>query len=381
MTSPTLFSPITLDGLTFPNRIAVAPMCQYSADDGSATDWHLQHWMTLAMSGAGMVTIEATAVERRGRITHGCLGLYSDHNESAAQRTLAAARSVAPQSTRFGIQFAHAGRKARTQRPWEGGGPLGKHQDPWQTVAPSAVPHAPDWHDAGAPSTRRRSNGSSRPSSRPATGPCAPASTSSSCILRTATSAMSSCRRSPTSAPTAGAGRWRTACASPLTIAEAVRAALPASILVGARLSVTDWVGGRLQPGRGGGRRPGAQGRRASATSAARAAASTTPPRSRTRPSYQVPFAEKLRREAAIPTRAVGLIDDPLVAEAIVTEGKADIVALARAMLADPRWPWRAAVALGATLPPGPPVRPLHAAGHQVGARRLPQRRRLTARI
>ena len=87
-------------------------MCQYSADDGSATDWHLQHWMTLAMSGAGMVTIEATAVERRGRITHGCLGLYSDDNEAAARRTLDAARRVAPPGTLFGIQLAHAGRKA-----------------------------------------------------------------------------------------------------------------------------------------------------------------------------------------------------------------------------------------------------------------------------
>ena len=120
----TLFSPIRIGNLDIPNRIAVAPMCQYSADDGSATDWHLQHWMTLAMSGAGMVTVEMTDVERRGRISHGCLGLYSDHNEAAARRALAAARAVAAPGTKFGVQLAHAGRKASCRRPWEGGGPL-----------------------------------------------------------------------------------------------------------------------------------------------------------------------------------------------------------------------------------------------------------------
>ncbi|TIM15242.1 MAG: oxidoreductase, partial [Mesorhizobium sp.] len=109
--TPSLFQPITLDGLTFPNRIAVAPMCQYSAEDGSASDWHLYHWMNLAMSGAGMVTVEMTDVERRGRISHGCLGLYSDDNEAAARRALDAAKRVAAPGTKFGTQLAHAGRK------------------------------------------------------------------------------------------------------------------------------------------------------------------------------------------------------------------------------------------------------------------------------
>jgi len=136
--SSALFSAIEVGGMTFKNRIAVAPMCQYSADDGSATDWHLQHWMMLAMSGAGMITIEATAVERHGRISHGDLGLYSEANEAAAARTLAAARRVAAPGTRFGIQLGHAGRKASAQIPWMGGGPLAADQDPWQTIAPSA---------------------------------------------------------------------------------------------------------------------------------------------------------------------------------------------------------------------------------------------------
>ena len=124
-----LFSPIEIGGLDFPNRIAVAPMCQYSADDGVASDWHLQHWMMLAMSGAGMVTVEMTDVERRGRISHGCHGLYSDACEAAARRTLDAARQVAAPGTRFGVQLAHAGRKASCRRPWEGGYAVGRRRE------------------------------------------------------------------------------------------------------------------------------------------------------------------------------------------------------------------------------------------------------------
>ena len=140
-----LFTPITLGSLEFPNRIAVAPMCQYSGDDGSPTDWHLYHWSNLALSGAGMVTVEMTDVERRGRITHGCLGLYSDHNEAAARRTLDAARRVANPGTKFGVQLAHAGRKASNQRPWEGGGPLKAHEDPWPIVSASAIAFDTGW--------------------------------------------------------------------------------------------------------------------------------------------------------------------------------------------------------------------------------------------
>src|SRR5215218_7066870 len=141
-----LFSPLDIGPVQVPNRIAVAPMCQYSAHDGCASDWHLQHLMTLAMSGAGLVMLEATAVERAGRITHGCLGLYSDDNERALDRVLKAALSVATPGTRFGIQISHAGRKGSSQRPWEGGVALTSDEDPWTTVAPSALPHDVRWH-------------------------------------------------------------------------------------------------------------------------------------------------------------------------------------------------------------------------------------------
>ncbi|KAF0127853.1 MAG: NADH:flavin oxidoreductase/NADH oxidase, partial [Xanthobacteraceae bacterium] len=116
-----LFSPFAIGPVNLPNRIVVAPMCQYSADDGCMNDWHLQHLMSLAMSGAGLVVVEATAVERPGRITHGCVGLYNDANERELKRVLDAARAVALPGTKFGIQIGHAGRKASSERPWEGG--------------------------------------------------------------------------------------------------------------------------------------------------------------------------------------------------------------------------------------------------------------------
>ena len=139
-----LFTPIKLGSVEFPNRIVVAPMCQYSADDGSATDWRLGHLGMLANSGAGLVIVEATHVERRGRITHGCMGLYSDDNESSLARVITHCRRAG--TAKLGIQIAHAGRKASAQRPWEGGGALSPDQDPWQTIAPSPIPFGPNWH-------------------------------------------------------------------------------------------------------------------------------------------------------------------------------------------------------------------------------------------
>ena len=144
MTAP-LFSPFDLGPVRLSNRIVVSPMCQYSANDGSMNDWHLQHLMTMAMSGAALVVVEATAVERLGRITHGCTGLYSDDNERAMARTVAAARGVALPGVKFGVQIGHAGRKASAERPWEGGRALKDGDDPWTTYAPSPIPFDDGW--------------------------------------------------------------------------------------------------------------------------------------------------------------------------------------------------------------------------------------------
>jgi 2,4-dienoyl-CoA reductase-like NADH-dependent reductase (Old Yellow Enzyme family) len=342
-----LFSPIEIGGVQFNNRIAVSPMCQYSADDGSPTDWHLQHWSTLAMSGAGMITIEATGVERRGRITHGCLGIYSDDNEAAIQRTLNAAKRVAPPGTRFGIQLAHAGRKASTQRPWQGGGPLHKQEDPWVTVAPSALAYADNWQvpeeldhhgiaqirDAFVAAAKRAARvGFDYVEIHGAHG----------YLLHEFLSPISNHRRDDYGGGLANRMRFI------VEVADAVRAAVPAT-LIGARLSATDWVEGGFTVEEA---VKVVMGLKEAGVSFICASSGGNSPHQKIVPSpgYQVPFAERIRREAGIVTRAVGLIDDPHQAEAIIAEGRADMVALARAMLADPRWPWRAAGMLGEKL-------------------------------
>ena len=154
MTAP-LLSPLQLRGLELPNRIVVSPMCQYSATDGSANDWHLVHLGQFAIGGAGLVIVEATHVERRGRITHACLGLYSDANEAALAPIVAFFRKHG--GARLGIQLSHSGRKGSARRPWEGRGePLPPDASPWRTVSASALPYDTGWPAPHAASSRSK---------------------------------------------------------------------------------------------------------------------------------------------------------------------------------------------------------------------------------
>ena len=141
-----LFTPIKIGNLEIPNRVVVAPMCQYSAVDGVMTDWHTQHLMQLGYSGAGLVMIEATAVERVGRITHHCAGLYNEFCAKSLKEIFVKAKAVASPNTSFGIQLSHAGRKASSQRPWEGRKSLKDEEDPWPTLSASSIPFDDDWH-------------------------------------------------------------------------------------------------------------------------------------------------------------------------------------------------------------------------------------------
>jgi 2,4-dienoyl-CoA reductase-like NADH-dependent reductase (Old Yellow Enzyme family) len=141
--TPALFEPLSLGGITLANRIAVSPMCQYSAENGAANDWHLQHLGSLSLSGAGLVIVEQTAVEPVGRISHGCLGLYSDANEATLARVVGFCRHAG--SAALGIQLAHAGRKGSAKLPWEGGGPLSQDAGAWTTVAPCGIPFDNRW--------------------------------------------------------------------------------------------------------------------------------------------------------------------------------------------------------------------------------------------
>jgi len=343
-----LFSPIAIGPITVPNRVAIAPMCQYSADDGSATDWHLQQIMQYAMSGAGLVVLEATGVERRGRITHNCLGLYSDANEAALARVLAVARRVALPGTKFGIQLAHAGRKASTQRPWEGGGPLGPAEDPWQTVAASAIAFAPGYStpesldEAGLARVRDAFVQAARRCVRLGFDVIELHGTHGY-LLDTFISPLANTRTDQYG------GSFENRIRFPISIAQAVRAVLPAHMAMGARITGTDWTDTGWSPDDG-----AAYARALKDAGAAYVSVSTGGilPKQNIPGGlgYQVPPAAVVKEKGKLVTIAAGHIVAPDQAEEIVASGKTDMVAIARAFLDNPRWVWHAADRLGAKI-------------------------------
>jgi 2,4-dienoyl-CoA reductase-like NADH-dependent reductase (Old Yellow Enzyme family) len=350
---PHLFSPLALGPVELPNRIVVSPMCQYSAADGSATDWHLQHLMQLAISRAGMVVVEATAVERIGRISHGCLGLYSDANEAALARVLDAARRVAAPGTRFAIQIGHAGRKASCQRPWEGGKPLSRSEDPWPTVAPSALPftaEGPAPQALDAQGMARVTAAFCQAAERAARlgFEAIELHGAHGYLLHEFLSPLSNLRKDAHGGSLEGRMRF------PLEVARAVRAVVPRRVALGARITGTDWADGGLTVEDAVAFATALKGAGLDyvCVSGGGAVPHVKIPLG---PGYQVPLAAKVKAQSGLVTRAVGLIVTPEQAEAIVASGQADCVALARAFLDDPRWVWHAAERLGAEVSIPPP--------------------------
>jgi 2,4-dienoyl-CoA reductase-like NADH-dependent reductase (Old Yellow Enzyme family) len=348
-----LFSPLALGPVELPNRIVVSPMCQYSAADGSATDWHLQHLMQLAISRAGMVVVEATAVERIGRISHGCLGLYSDANEAALARVLDAARRVAAPGTRFAIQIGHAGRKASCQRPWEGGKPLSRSEDPWPTVAPSALPftaEGPAPQALDAQGMARVTAAFCQAAERAARlgFEAIELHGAHGYLLHEFLSPLSNLRKDAHGGSLEGRMRF------PLEVARAVRAVVPRRVALGARITGTDWADGGLTVEDAVAFATALKGAGLDyvCVSGGGAVPHVKIPLG---PGYQVPLAAKVKAQSGLVTRAVGLIVTPEQAEAIVASGQADCVALARAFLDDPRWVWHAAERLGAEVSIPPP--------------------------
>jgi 2,4-dienoyl-CoA reductase-like NADH-dependent reductase (Old Yellow Enzyme family) len=339
-----LFSPIRLADLELANRIVVSPMCQYSADDGVASDWHTSHLGMLANSGAALVVLEATGIERRGRISHGCLGLYSDDCEAALARLVAHCRRYG--SAKLGIQLAHAGRKASARRPWEGSQPLTGAEDPWETIAPSAIPFGPDWPVpramTAADMERVRDNFVNAAKRAVRAGIDAiELHGAHGYLLHSFVSPISNQRSDEYGGSLARRMRY------PVEIARAVRAAIPKGMPLGVRITGNDWVEGGLTPDDA-----AAFASALKDTGLDFVCVSSGGISSEARPAVaantNVQFAEKVKRKAGIATRTVGLIATPKQAEAIIAEGKADMVALARAMLDDPHWGWHAAQALGA---------------------------------
>jgi len=348
-----LFDPIALRGLALPNRIVVSPMCQYSADEGRATDWHLIHWGQMLLSGAGMFTIEATAVSAEGRITPGCLGLYDDATEEALATTLARARRQAPPMP-VAIQLAHAGRKASSARPWDGGMLVPSARGGWMPVAPSAVPHAegesaPMALDAaGLAALRAAFVASARRAERCGID-AIELHMAHGYLLHQFLSPLANRRDDAYGGPFDHRVRF------PLEVFDAVRGVWPAARPLGVRVSATDWVEGGWAPEDTVelARRLKARGCDWLDVSSGGVSPAQRIPAPV--PGIHVPFAREIRRATGIVTMAVGLITEPGHADAIIAAGDADMVALARAFLRDPRWPWRAAAALGGKVA-GPPA-------------------------
>lgn len=348
--SSALFSPLTLRGLTLDNRIVVSPMCQYSAHDGTAQDWHLMHLGQFAMSGAGLVIAEAAAVEPRGRITPQCLGLYSDDNEAALKRVLAFCRTHG--TAKLGIQLAHAGRKASTHRPWDGRKPLTPAEGAWQTVSSSDLPHDQGWPQPMALDhaemqhvkaafvravERAERVGFDLIECHSAHG----------YLLHEFLSPLANRRQDQYGGSLENRMRF------PLEVLQAMRAAWPAHKPLGVRVSTTDWMAGGWTPDdtvhyARALKQLGCDYITASSGGISDQQQITLGQ------GYQVAFATQIRKEVDIPTMAVGMIFDPQHAEHIVAEASADMVALGRGLLFDPHWAWTAACTLGGTVTPPP---------------------------
>jgi 2,4-dienoyl-CoA reductase-like NADH-dependent reductase (Old Yellow Enzyme family) len=341
-----LFSPIALRGVTLPNRIMVSPMCQYSAHNGEATAWHLQHLTSLALSGAGLVSLEATAIEADGRISSYDLGLYNDATEAALVPVMAAIRAYS--NAHVMVQLAHAGRKASTNRPWDGGQQLRLADGGWITSAPSALafkegeepPVALD--QQGLQRVRDNFVESAKRAARLGID-CIELHGAHGYLLHQFLSPLSNTRTD------AYGGSLENRMRFPLEVFDAVRAAFPSDNPVGMRVSATDWVDGgwTLDETIVFARELKARGADFIDVSSG---GNSPLQKIVLGPGYQVAFADVVKSATGLTTIAVGLITTAAQAEEIVASGKSDIVALARAMLFDPRWPWHAAQELGATV-------------------------------
>jgi NADPH2 dehydrogenase len=338
-----LFSPITLRGLTLSNRIMVAPMCQYSSDNGEANDWHFTHINSLALSGAAMFCIEATAVEAIGRITPGCLGLWNDATEAALKPILASVRKHSKAAV--AIQLAHAGRKASSHVPWDGGQQIPVSEGGWQAEGPSAVPHK----EGEAPPVALDAAGLQRiRDAFVATAQRAERLGIDALEVHSAHGYLLHQFLSPISNKRTDqyGGSLENRLRYPLEVFDAVRAAFPAHKPVGIKVSSTDWVDGGWDIEQTIAFAHELKKRGVDWIDASSGGVSPLQ-KIPLGPGYQLPFAQAIRQATGVTTMAVGLITEAGQAEDIVASGKADMVALARGMLYDPRWGWHAAAELG----------------------------------
>lgn len=344
MDGPALFQRILIRNLDLRNRIVIAPMCQYSAENGCMSDWHLIHLGHLSLSGAALLTIEATAVLPEGRITYADVGLWNDETEASIGRTLDSIRRWSGMP--IAIQLAHAGRKASTEVPWKGGRPLAPDNPlGWQTVAPSAIPFA-----SGHVAPRALDREGLRHVREAFAGAAARAArlgiegiqlhAAHGYLMHQFLSPLSNQRDDEYGGSLENRMRF------PLEVFDGVRASFPGRKPVSVRVSGTDWINGGwdIEQTIAFARKLEEHGCDAIHVSSGGLHPSQNVP---VGPGYQVPLARAVKSAVRVPVVAVGLITGFEQAEAIVGTGDADLIALARTILYDPRWPWHAAAALG----------------------------------
>ena len=345
MATPTLFHSLDLAGLRLDNRIVVAPMCQYSAQDGCMTDWHLAHLSALALSGAAYVTIQASAVLPEGRISDKDVGLWDATTQAAMGDVVGRVKALS--GTPVLVQLSHAGRKASVEVPWLGGKAIAPGAPRgWQTMAPSAVPFhdgdpAPQELDVAGLARVKQAFVEATLRAMDIGLDGVELHGAHGYLLHQFLSPLSNHRTDAYGGDLAGRMRF------PLEVVEAVRAVLPADKPLVVRLSASDWVAGGwdLEQTVALSRELEARGASAIHVSSGGLHPAQAIP---VGPNYQVPFARAVKQAVGIPVIAVGLITEAQQAEAIVGMGDADLVALARGILYDPHWPWHAAAQLGA---------------------------------
>lgn len=333
-----LFSPYELRGLTLENRLVISPMCQYSADEGCASTWHLIHIGSLLNSGAGLLILEATAVERRGRITPQCLGLWSDENAEALGWVLKSARQYSKMPV--GVQLSHAGRKASAHNPFVGKGPLKEGEGAWPVIGPSAIPFSEGWQ---VPAAMTRADMDEVLEAYVAATRRADAVGFDLIELHAAHGYLLSAFLSPLANQRDDeyGGSLENRMRYPLEVFDAVREVWPEHKPLGVRCNGTDWHPDGLTPEDAVVFAQALKERGCDFVDVS--TGGNCYAKVPVGPNYQVPFAEQIKRETGITTIAVGKITEARQAEQIVAEGRADLVALGRAMLNNPHWPWQAA--------------------------------------
>jgi 2,4-dienoyl-CoA reductase-like NADH-dependent reductase (Old Yellow Enzyme family) len=341
-----LFSSYTLNSprgqLTLANRIVVAPMCQYASVNGEASDWHLMHWGNLLNSGAALFIIEATGVTPEGRITPGCLGLWDDRTEAALKDKLTRARNLAPATPVF-IQLAHAGRKASSATPWNGGQLLAVDQGGWEMEAPSAIPQL---DGERLPHELSKAELSGLIKAFVESAQRADRIGVDGIELHGAHGYLLHQFLSPIANQRTDeyGGSFENRVRFPLELFQAVRAAYKG--VLGIRISASDWIEGGWTPEE---TAEFASQLKPIGCDFVHISSGGISPKQKIAigPNYQVPFAKIVKDKSGLPTMTVGLITDPHQAEEILEKGDADLIALARAFLYKPRWAWEAATALG----------------------------------